>query len=121
VMNELAHEREVRTSQQRDARLTESIALIEEARAAFKDESDDVIEHNAQLFDDNNTGASRNTTPRDSHSPDGNERTEQVVTHRFSKRDDDPNTAPRRIITLRDARRGRPRRANGKHGADPPT
>jgi len=103
VMNDLGDQRQLRSSDQREARHTDSIDLIEKARAAFGDESDEVIEHDAQLFDD-----------KTRISPS------RQVMHRFAKRDNATATAPRRIVTLRDARRGRPKRPSRKHGADPP-
>lgn len=130
VMNELADQRQLRSSEQRQARHTDSIALIEEARAAFVDESEEVVGHDAQLFDDNTHVAASRSLKQDTRvhaarnntasSPETTERAERAVVHRFTKRNNDPATAPRRIITLRDARRGRPKRPKSKHGSDPP-
>lgn len=123
-MNELTDQRQLRSSEQRETRHTDSIALIEEARAAFLDESDEVVEHDTQLFDDNvrvgssrddkRAFAARNDTAT---TPETAERPGREVIHRFTKRDNDPAKSPRRIVTLGDARRGRPKR---EHGADPP-
>jgi len=129
VMSELVRERRTRSSEQREQRHTEGVALLTEARAAFMDEADEVIAHAAVNFDEQSHrgGNSHDNTTRTAaahdnatHSPERTEpRQKSLVVHRFSRRDNDPATAPGRLVTLRDARRGRPR-STSKHGADPP-
>ena len=122
VMNDLEREHETRSREQRDERHDSSIAIVVEARAAFVDECDEVIEYDSMRFEDIGSTESRNIAAHSNtdRSPETTERPDRVVIHRFSKRDNDPATAPRRVITLRDKRRGRPRTPAGKHGADPP-
>ena len=118
VRAELATERAL---QQRHEVHAHSITLLDEARSALTDEAEDLIADNEMTFDTPVRAASRTAAAtnsaagQNSHAP--GERGDAVVQHRFHKRDNDPRTASRRVITLRDARRGRP---PGKHGADPP-
>jgi putative transposase len=89
----------------RDDALARTTSLLDEVRDAFAEDAAEIVEHDAVGLDDE--------LPRTSgESEDGDERT-VVVRHRFGRSDDDENA--RRIIVLRDSRRGRPRRGN-----DPP-
>jgi hypothetical protein len=120
IQAELATER---APQERHDVHAQSITLLDEARAALTDEAEDLIADNEMTFDTVVRAASSRRTATATNSAVGNsshapgERGDAVVQHRFHKRNNDPRTAPRRVITLRDARRGRP---PGKHGADPP-
>ena len=99
-----------RTQQTRDEVQAESIRLLEQARATLKDEAEELVADDEFSFDK----TAPSSTPRadDANAP--------VVRHRFSPRADSASTqAPRRIITLRDARRGRPP-GSTRHGVDPP-
>jgi hypothetical protein len=96
-----------RSQHERQELKAHSIALLDASREALADEAKDLAADDNMTFD----------TPTRATVTASNERPPHRVQHRLSRTTTDPASAPRRIITLRDARRGRP---PGKHGADPP-
>ena len=98
VMEELRQER---THEQRQQTHADSIGLVEEARAAFVDECEEVVSHDGMNFDDEARTSPRSTSSSTSqqattHAPQPTpERPERIVQHRFTRRDNDPATAPR--------------------------
>ena len=88
-------------------------ALIEAVKRALTEEASDVVEHlDAEQGDFSQDGAAH-----------ANAASQLVVRHRFSKHSSDGERGARRIVTLRDRRRGRPstrRWEDGLRGADPP-
>jgi hypothetical protein len=113
VLHELAQER---SQHERQAARAQAIATGNDAYLAFEEEAATLATEDEMVFD---TPTHRKTSSGDK-TPTTTERQQAVVQHRFTRSKNDPTTAPQRIITLRDARRGRPRRSTGKHGADPP-
>jgi len=107
VKAELERDRELR------ARLRDgSSELVEEVSAAFAEEVDDIVGHTGVAL-------SESVAVRVSASNEDMETPTVVVRHRFGKPIDTESGA-RRVIVLRDRRRGRPPAASAKHGADPP-
>lgn len=116
VMHELAQQR---TQQERQAARAQAINTGNDAYLAFDEEAATLAAQDEMLFDTptrNGSNGSGDKTP----TPTGTERQQAVVRHRSTRINNEAATAPQRIITLRDARRGRPPRSPGKHGADPP-
>jgi len=111
VLQELAQER---SQHERQAARAQAIATSDDAHLAFEEEAATLVAEDEMNFDSKTSGGDKTPTPTAA------ERTQAVVQHRFARTNNDPATAPRRIVTLRDARRGRPRRSSNKHGADPP-
>jgi hypothetical protein len=111
--------------------------MVDEVRQVFSDEASDICQHTSECMDfepahsarsarsatATGTAAPSTASPSsdtgDEHSDcEDDRRTDAVVTrHRFSKRRNADHAA-RRIITLRDRRRGRPPKT--RHGSDPP-
>jgi hypothetical protein len=92
--------------------------LVEEVRAAFADEANEIVE--IEAVEPPSTRAPLRRSERDvdaTEDEDPTERTPVQVRHRFDPRPEQrPNAA--RIVTLRDRRRGRP--PGTRHGNDPP-
>jgi hypothetical protein len=111
VMNKLAQER---SQHERQAARAQAIANSDDAHLAFEEEAATLVAEDEMHFDSKMSSGDKTPTATAA------QRTQAVVQHRFARTNNDPSTAPRRIVTLRDARRGRPRRPSNKHGADPP-
>jgi hypothetical protein len=100
----------------REALRARSIAIVDEVREALCDEAPELVAHASVDFE-----------AKKEHAPTGGdvtrsaeERTPLVTRHRFDRGRADRDLA-RRIVTLRDRRRGRPPRGGGgPHGSDPP-
>ena len=111
--------------------------ITENVLAAFTDEADDVVEENDTRFDSHPLPS---TQREPQHGPVPNVATDDrvnahadadaaarattarepqpaIVKHRFHKLQLRDGVKPRRVIVLRDARRGRPK---GKGNSDPP-
>ncbi len=124
VQAELDRERRAR-----DEVRDESHAIVDAVRQAFVEEAGEIVEEatldlaeptphrSARGKAGTNGEKNDNTASHGGGEPAGDERGLAVVRHRFDKRR--AETA-RRIITLRDRRRGRPPRGAGSHGSDPP-
>lgn len=111
VKNELAQER---TQHERQAARAQAIAISNDAHLAFEEEAATLVAEDEMHFD--SVVSSGDKPPPVTTA----ERQQAVVQHRFKRANNDPSTAPRRVVTLHDASRGRPRRSNGKDGADRP-
>ena len=109
VMRECEEER---SSHERQAAREGSIALSDDAHLALVEEAATLVADDEMTFDTLVRGDSSAKAPATA-----GERARAVVQHRFGRIKNEPDTAPGRVITLRDARRGRTPR---KHGADPP-
>lgn len=115
VLHELEQER---TQQERQAARAQAIAMGDDAYLAFEEEAATLAAEDEMTFE---TAASRASNSGDiAQTSTTAERQQAVVQHRFARLKNDPDGAPRRVITLRDARRGRPQRSTSKHGSDPP-
>jgi hypothetical protein len=79
--------------------------VVDEARAALADESEELAEHAQDEVGD------FRLSPQDRH---------VVVRHRFDRNQPAAGSGVRRVVTQRDRRRGRPAAAHNRHGADPP-
>jgi len=124
VQAELDRERRAR-----DEVRDESHAIVDAVRQAFVEEAVQIVEeatldlaaptpHRPPRDKAGKNGEKTDNAASDgAGEPAGDERDPAVVRHRFDKRR--VETA-RRIITLRDRRRGRPPRGSGSHGSDPP-
>jgi hypothetical protein len=99
VLDELAEAPRARN----DARALAN-ELTDQARNAIVDEAAELASADEMRFDNQATSAPT-TEPQ------------AITVHRFGNRRDNMTTRTSRIVTLRDARRGRPRT---RHGADPP-
>jgi len=108
-----------------------SEALCEEVREAWREEAADIVEETeldlatAQPLAVRTrlaAGAEHESGRMDEPATDEGARAPAVVRHRFDpRRNDEVLRAARRLIVLRDRRRGRPaRRGEKKHGSDPP-
>lgn len=102
-------------------------ALIDEVRAAFREEAEEIVRAcDVELRDvggsaipstsSASSGPEATDTPAASAGEDA--RPAATTRHRFDPRARD--RAPVRIITLRDRRRGPPRGGSARHGDDPP-
>jgi len=95
--------------------------LVGAVRDALCEEADELVEHAAvELVTASQTRVGAVTAS--ATSGDGATETPPaavVVRHRFDRRDRQRPQA-RRVVTLRDRRRGRPRRGDPRHGGDPP-
>jgi hypothetical protein len=91
-------------------------ALCTEVEAAFREEAAAIVAHTAIELDPPRHGRGAVHAADEAATSDG-ERPTVVVQHRF----DEPIAAGAadRLVTLRDRRRGRPRKDN-RHGTDPP-
>ncbi len=99
-------------------------ALLDEVREALRSEAGEMIEDAEIDRPEPRTGRIPDVVTKtvdeghdDSDEPD---RDLVVVRHRFDRRDRQAARPARRIVTLRDRRRGRPPRGSGTHGSDPP-
>lgn len=128
VLQELMQER---SQQERQAARAQAIATGDDAYLAFDEEAATLAAEDEMVFDAPGRSGGTDKAPTEvpaAHNGDRGqlptgapaEREQAVVQHRFTRSKVDPATAPRRVITLRDARRGRPKRSSGTHGADPP-
>jgi hypothetical protein len=90
----------------RDEVFADTASLLDEVRDAFAEEADEIVVHDTLSLDDD-------PPPASVDSDEGDKRSVIVVRHRFSRRSDEEPA--RRVVVLRDRRRGRPR-----HGNDPP-
>ena len=112
-----------------DAVRERSHALVDAVRDALRDESAEIIEDSLLDHAEPKIVSRGASPPRDDstepgehsgaeHSGDNDERPTLTVRHRFDERRD---STARRIITVRDRRRGRPPKGGGSpHGSDPP-
>lgn len=114
VIAETAQRKATRATTQEEQHAAHAtvVELATQMRQAIIEDASQLVNEEAQRFDDQGTPAAHNDV--------GGGRLERVVLHRFDRRDNHPATAPRRIVTLRDARHGRLKRSSGKHGVDPP-
>jgi hypothetical protein len=100
----------------REQTLVATRALLDEVSGAFAHEAVEIERHNAVAFDDVPIpGSSKPDTTED---PDGTEPHSVIVRHRFGKRNPVDKSEARRIVVLRDRRRGRP--SSNRRGNDPP-
>jgi len=138
VQAQLAAQRELADRSQAQDVQQRSIQLLEEVRAALTDEATQLCEHADLDFDRaHRTSDSSRTRPLPASKQDARTdvgagvdtagaplregRTEVRTRHRFALRLANAEaTDARRVVVLRDRRRGRPRRASKRHGADPP-
>ncbi len=93
--------------------------LVDEVRAALRDEAADIVEDAELDRPEPRTGrlSSIDASAQTEHDIVPDERALVVVRHRFDTQAAQP---ARRLITLRDRRRGRPPPPGGTHGSDPP-
>ena len=91
-----------------------SLELLDMAREAFNEEAPLLVEQ-ADLVFEQSHGGTASTAAASGEAEEVS--TPVVVRHRFDSRTDSSHR--RRVITLRDRRRGRPASAS-RHGADPP-
>ena len=103
---------QLRSSHERQAAREGSIAMSDDAHLALVEEAAALVADDEMTFDTLGRGSEG-----DKATATVGERARAVVQHRFGRIKNNPDTAPSRVITLRDARRGRP---SNKHGADPP-
>ncbi|MAQ13725.1 MAG: hypothetical protein CMN30_02895 [Sandaracinus sp.] len=82
--------------------------MLEEVRSAFADEAAAIVDHEQLNY--------RRPAPEDTAELDADERPDVETVHRSEPRRN-WRKRPRRIVTRRDARRGRPKK---KPGTDPP-
>ena len=92
--------------------------LVDAVRDALREEADELAEHAAVELA---TASQTRVVAAAASAASGEETPPEavVVRHRFDRRDRQRPEA-RRVITLRDQRRGRPRRGDSRHGGDPP-
>ena len=119
VQAELERDRDLRTGLRQQSRL-----IIDEVREAFAEEAQEVVEHAGMTLSE--ASVVRVSVPNAADAEKGDEpgsgehaRPTVVVRHRFDRRIEQGAYAPRRVVVLRDRRRGRPA-TSGKHGDDPP-
>jgi REP element-mobilizing transposase RayT len=99
-------------AQERETMQADSLRLVEEVRQAVAAEAADICADEPYQPADAKPGPSA----------DADEPTERpvVVRRRFDKAEAGDDLNARRVVTHRDQRRGRPKGAAGRHGADPP-
>jgi hypothetical protein len=88
------------------------VRLVEEVRQAVTDEAADICADDPYHPADAKPGTSTEV--------DDQAERPIVVRHRFDKAKANEDREARRLVILRDQRRGRPKRATGNHGGDPP-
>ncbi len=91
--------------------------LVDEVRAALRDEAADIVEDAELDRPEPRTGRLSSIDTSAQTERDTVEGALVVVRHRFDTQAAQP---ARRLITLRDRRRGRPPPPGGTHGSDPP-
>jgi hypothetical protein len=118
---------EVRDALAREGRGANADAanIVDEVRAALRDEAQDIVE-DAELdrpeprsgtMPSFETARNDDATVASGRAGSSAERPPAVIRHRFDR---DASQQARRLVTLRDRRRGRPPPGGGKHGSDPP-
>jgi hypothetical protein len=90
--------------------------ILEQVRGAWRDEAAAVVEHDTLDFDGPKPTLP-STSEKDGIAVDPDVRPEPRTRHRFDRELDRGARHPRRIITIRDRRRGRPSKPRG---TDPP-
>ena len=121
-----------REQRDRDAVRERTRDIVDEVREAWRDEAAEVVA-DAELnrVEVVHVAAARRRGPKESGGGDGAaggdvgdvgedeaaDRGPAVVRHRFDRR---RRETARRMVILRDRRRGRPRRGDASHGSDPP-
>lgn len=100
------------------------VALLEEVRGAFTDEAADIVAdaeldlaEAAPVRPRRTTSSPLPSKPEHPSDPAPTDRKPVVVRHRFDSR---AEATARRLIVLRDRRRGRPASSQTRHGSDPP-
>jgi len=103
------------------------VELMDRARDALFQEAAELCEHASEGmdFDSARHSSQASAAPQrpggdEEHGPEeaSEARPAPVVRHRFDRRPQAGDDPPRRVITLRDRRRGRP--PGSRHGSDPP-
>ena len=97
-----------------ESRTPKHIELLDEVRAAFRDEAGDICQRASGGMD----FATEAAAPETPAAPKAGAREIEVVRRRFARDRSDDGPSIRRIVTLRDRRMGRP--PNLGHGSDPP-
>jgi hypothetical protein len=89
--------------------------MLDEVRAAVADEATELVEHSELDFEQRGVERVAHAA-KDRSGPDA----PVIIRHRFARARDGADAIARRVIVLRDRRRGRPTTTATRHGADPP-
>jgi hypothetical protein len=117
LLSQIRQEADDLDKAEREALHADSLKLLDEVREAFDEEAPELVAEDHLDFERDQDV--QNLTRPDAAPADGSGRV--VRRHRFDREPRDGELAGvRRVVILRDARRGRPATGSSRHGVDPP-